>query len=186
MLLISDLTEPGSVRKMFETLLSEWGRMDVLINSVGMIDDRLFPRLNEATWDRVIQTNLTGIFYCVREAGRIMHKTGGHIINISSISAFTGRSGQAAYAASKRGLIALTTSAAKEWGPSAIQVNAVLPGFLETKMTASLTSEQREGIIKENVLGRSSTLEEVSDFVFHLSKMKSVSGQVFNLDSRIF
>lgn len=186
-LFISDLGDSGSVRKMFDDLLLKWGRIDVLINAAGKIDDRLFSRLNEAAWDRIIQTNLTGVFYCMREAGRIMDEHGGgHIINISSLGAFSGKAGQAAYTASKRGLIALTTSAAREWGAKAIQVNAVLPGFLATGMTASLTSEQRDRLIRENVLKRPSTLEEVSDFIFHLSNMKSVSGQVFNLDSRIF
>ena len=186
-LLISDLSDSGSVHKMFEGLLAKWGRLDVLINTVGVINDSLFARLSEVAWDRIIQTNLTGAFYCMREAGRIMHKHGGgHIINISSLTAFTGRAGQAGYTASKRGLIALTTSAAQEWGNSAIQVNAVLPGFLDTRMTDSLTSNQKDKIIKENVLDRPSTLEEVSDFIFHLSKMKYVSGQVFNLDSRIY
>lgn len=186
-LLVCDLKESGSVRKMFDDLLIKWGRIDVLINTAGIIDDRLFARIGEVEWDRVVQTNLTGAFYCMREAGRIMHQQeGGHIINLLSLSAFTGRAGQAAYAASKRGLAALTMSAAREWGPRAIQVNAVLPGLLDTGMTGSLTFDQKEKLIQENVLGRASTLEEVSEFIVHLSKMKYVSGQVFNLDSRIY
>lgn len=183
----SDLSDPGSVGKMFGDLLQKWKRIDVLINAAGVIDDRLFTRLNESAWDDVIRMNLTGAFYCMREAGRLMHdQGGGHIINISSLSAFTGRIGQAVYASSKRGVIALTTSAAKEWGAHAIQVNAVLPGFLDTGMTRLLTSPQKDNLIKENVLGRPSTLEEVSDFILHLSKMKFVSGQIFNLDGRIY
>lgn len=185
-LYLSDLGDSESTREMFDDFLKKWGRIDILINSAGVIDDRLFAQMSETAWDRVIRTNLTGVFYCMREAGRIMHEQrGGHIINIASLSAFTGRAGQAAYTASKRGLIALTTSAAQEWGSSAIQVNAVLPGFLDTRMTASLTLDQKRKMIRENVLNRPSTLEEVSDFIFHLSKMKHVSGQVFNLDSRI-
>jgi 3-oxoacyl-[acyl-carrier protein] reductase len=182
----SDLDDSTSTREMFSHFLKKWNRIDILINNAGVIDDHLFARLNEAAWDRIIRINLTGIFYCMREAGQIMRdQGGGHIINIASLSAFTGRIGQAAYAASKRGLIALTTSAAKEWGASAVQVNAVLPGFLNTQMTTSLTEEQKRKLIGENVLNRPSTLEEVSDFIFYLSKMKYVSGQVFNLDSRI-
>jgi 3-oxoacyl-[acyl-carrier protein] reductase len=183
---VSDLGDSESTRKMFDDFLTKWGKVDILINSVGVVDDHLFAKLSETAWDHVIQTNLTGIFYCMREAGRIMQKQGGHIINIASLSAFTGRAGQAAYTASKRGLIALTLSAAREWGVSAIQVNAVLPGFLDTRMTALLSPEHKKKLIEENILNRPSTLEEVSDFIYHLSRMKYVSGQVFNLDSRIY
>lgn len=184
---ISDLCNSESTRKMFADFLKKWGRIDILINSAGAIEDHLFARLSETSWDHIIRTNLTGIFYCMRAAGRIMQdQGGGHIINIASLSGFTGRVGQAAYTASKRGLIGLTTSAAREWGTSAIQVNAVLPGFLDTRMTASLASEQKRKLIGENVLDQPSTLEEVSNFIYHLSKMKYVSGQVFNLDSRIY
>lgn len=184
---ISDLRDSGSTRKMFDDFFKKWGRINILINSMGVTDDHLFARLNETSWDHVIRTNLTSIFYCMREAGQIMQDQGeGHIINITSLSAFTGRVGQAAYTASKRGLIALTTSAAQEWGASAIQVNAVLPGVLDTGMTDPLPPEQKLKLIGENVLKRSSTLEEVSEFIYHLSKMKYVSGQVFNLDSRIY
>lgn len=184
---LSDLGDSESTRKMFADFLKQLGRLDILINSAGVVDNHLFVRLSETAWDHVIRTNLTGIFYCMREAGRIMHgQGGGHIINIASLGALTGRVGQAAYTASKRGLIALTTSAAQEWGGSAIQVNAVLPGFLDTPMTASLSPGQREKLIGENALNRPSTLEEVSDFIYHLSNMKYVSGQVFNLDSRIY
>ncbi|HLG21658.1 MAG TPA: SDR family NAD(P)-dependent oxidoreductase, partial [Candidatus Manganitrophaceae bacterium] len=156
------------------------------INSAAITGDILFSRMEEGEWDQVIGVNLSGVFFCMREAGRAMVEKGeGHIINISSYAAYTGRVGQASYAASKRGLIALTQSAAKEWGRSGVQVNAVLPGYLPTPMTASLPPVEKKRMIQENTLGRPSTLEEVSRFIFDLSRMKHVSGQVFNLDSRI-
>lgn len=182
----ADLRDSGSVKKMFDELFERWGRLDLLINSAGIVDDRIYAKLDEAAWSSVLDVNLTGAFYCLREAGRIMQKQGGHIINIASLTGFTGRVGQAAYCASKRALIALTYSAAKEWGGDGIRVNAVLPGLLETKMTASLSPSQKAKIIDENILKRSSSLEEVSEFIRHLSKMKGVSGQIFNLDSRIY
>ena len=115
-----------------------------------------------------------------------MEKQGkGHVINIASGAAFAGRAGQSAYAASKRGLIGLSLSAAREWGGSGIQVNSICPGYLDTPMTAALSPAQSKKLISENVLGRASTLEEVADFVLMLSKMNHVSGQVFHLDSRI-
>jgi 3-oxoacyl-[acyl-carrier protein] reductase len=182
----ADVRNSKAVRKMFENLMTHWGRLDLLINNAGICRDNLLTRIDSAEWDDVIDTNLKGAFLCLREAGSVMQKRrGGHIINISSFAAVTGRVGQAAYTASKRGLIALTQSAAKEWGTDAIQVNAVFPGFLATPMTGELTPIEIERITKENALGRPSTLEEVSEFIFHLSKTKHVSGQTFNLDSRI-
>ncbi|MFQ5780646.1 MAG: SDR family NAD(P)-dependent oxidoreductase [Nitrospiria bacterium] len=184
----ADLRNPLSVRRIFDDLLGKWGRIDLLINNAAVRSDRLLMRMRRTDWDDVIDLNLSGTFFCMREAGRAMCRNGGggHIINIASYSAYTGRIGQASYTASKRGLIALTQTAAREWGSAAIQVNTVLPGFLSTSMTAGLTSERKEQLIEENLLRHSSTLEEVSEFILHLSKMKHVSGQTFNLDSRIY
>ena len=182
----ADLRDSKAVRKAFEELLKRWGRIDLLINNAGIFRDNLFTRIRQVEWEEVIDTNLKGAFFCMREAGNAMQKQkGGHIINISSFASLTGRVGQASYTASKRGLIALTQSAAKEWGADSIQVNTVIPGFLSTSMTKDLTPVQAKRIIEENVLRRPSTLEEVSTFILHLSKMKHVSGQIFNLDSRI-
>jgi 3-oxoacyl-[acyl-carrier protein] reductase len=182
----ADLRDSKAVRKVFKDLSKSWGRIDLLINNAGICRDDLFTRIQPAEWDEVIDTNLKGAFLCMREAGNVMQKQkGGHIINISSFASLTGRVGQASYTASKRGLIALTQSAAKEWGADAIQVNTVIPGFLSTPMTSDLTPFEIEQIMKDNVLERPSSLEEVSAFIFHLSRMKNVSGQTFNLDSRL-
>jgi len=183
----ADLRDAVAVRTIFEDLLKNWGQIDLLINAVGIRRDRLFARVREAEWDEVIDTNLRVPFLCMREAGRAMQKQKrGHIINISSYASLTGRVGQSSYTASKRGLIALTQSAAKEWGGDSIQVNTVFPGFLSTQMTADLSAIGKDQLAKENALQRPSTLKEVSEFIFHLSKMKHVSGQIFNLDSRIY
>lgn len=182
----ADLKDSLAVQKMFRCLADKWGGIDLLVNSAGMRNDSLLQATKAAGWDEVIAVNLSGAFYCMREAGALMQLCGsGHMINIASQAAFTGRIGQASYTAAKRGLIALTQSAAKEWGHAGIQVNAICPGLLPTPMTERLSEKQAKDIIKENVLGRHSTLEEVAQFVHHLSEMKHVSGQTFNLDSRI-
>ncbi len=182
----ADLKDPAAVQKMFRELEDRWGGADLLINNAGFRNDRLLQATKGSDWDEGIAMNLSGAFYCMREAASLMRLKGsGHIINISSQAAFTGRIGQASYTAAKRGLIAMSRSAAKEWGSVGIQVNAVCPGFLPTPMTEGLQTEQAEAIIAENVLGRHSTCEEVAQFVRHLSEMKHVSGQTFNLDSRI-
>jgi 3-oxoacyl-[acyl-carrier protein] reductase len=184
---VSDFRDPKSIRKMFDDLLATWGQIDLLINNAGIRHDRLFTRIDQAEWDEVIDVNLKGAFLCMQEAARAMQKRKrGHIINISSYAAMIGRTGQASYTASKRGLIALTQSAAKEWGEDSIQVNTVFPGFLSTAMTATVLPSEMKRIVGENSLKRTSTLEEISEFIFHLSSMKNVSGQIFNLDSRIF
>lgn len=182
----ADLRNPKAVKKMFDDLLKNWGEIDLLINNAGIRRDGLFTKISQAVWDEVVDTNLKSTFLCMREAGQAMQeRKGGHIINISSYSALVGRVGQASYSSSKMGLIALTQSAAKEWGRDFIQVNAVLPGFLVTPMTSDLSPVKVEQIIQQNVLQRPSTTTEVSEFIFHLSRMSHVSGQVFNLDSRI-
>jgi len=186
-LFASDFRDSKSVRKMFDDLLGNWGQIDLLINNAGIRHDGFFIRIDQAEWDDVIDVNLKGAFLCMQGAAKAMQeKKRGHIINLSSYAAMAGRAGQASYTASKRGLIALTQSAAREWGDDSIQVNAVFPGLLPTTMTVSLPPLEVERIIGENALKRSSTLEEISEFIIHLSKMKHVSGQIFNLDSRIF
>lgn len=182
----ADLRHAGAVRKIFDALLDQWGRLDLLINNAGITKDHLFARMPQADWDEVIGLNLSGAFFCMREAGHVMsYQGGGHIINVASRAALTGSVGQAAYAASKRGLIALGKTAAREWGEVPIQVNTILPGFLDTPMTEGLAQEKKTAWRKENLLSRLATTQEVSEFVFALSKMKHVSGQTFNLDSRV-
>jgi 3-oxoacyl-[acyl-carrier protein] reductase len=183
-LFCADLRNASAVRRMFDEVLARWGRLDVLINNAAISDQARFIRLTEAEWDDVLAVNLSGPFFCMREAAQRMSHPGTgvpHIINIVS-HALSGRIGQAAYAASKAGLLALTRSAAKEW--RTICVNAVAPGLLPTAMTASLTSTAQQALIAQNTLKRSSTFEEVCDFIVRLSRMRHVSGQLFTLDSR--
>jgi 3-oxoacyl-[acyl-carrier protein] reductase len=171
---------------MFQEIRKKWARVDVLINNAGAIDDAPAANMAENQWNRIIQINLTGLFFCMKFAAQWM-KTNqkGHIINLTSRSGLTGRAGQANYASAKAAVIALTKSAAKEWGADQIRVNAILPGLLPTAMGLKIKEKHRERIILENVLQKTSTIEEVSGFIYFLSNMESVSGQVFNLDSRI-
>jgi 3-oxoacyl-[acyl-carrier protein] reductase len=172
---------------MATSAVKEWGKIDLWINNAGTAHDRLMDKTQPKEWEQVITTNLHGAFYGTQEAARVMiQEMQGHIINISSLVGFRGAAGQAAYAASKAGLIGLTKSAAKELGQFNILVNAVLPGYLPTPMTRKLSPKRGLQIIEENVLGRTSDFDEVSRFIYHLSLMQHVSGQVFNLDSRIF
>lgn len=161
-------------------------RIDVLINNAGITGDKLFARLEEADWDAVLDTNLKGAFLCSRAAAkRMIKQREGSIILIGSYSALHPPIGQTAYAASKAGLIGLTKSLAKELGPRNIRVNCVLPGFLETRMTAALSEEARAAALARHALGRFNTVEDAARFVRTLCTLTHISGQVFQLDSRV-
>lgn len=182
----ADVRSSEDVNSMIDSVYERWGSLDILINNAGITKDEVLPRVKIEDWEETIATNLTGAFNTIRAvSGCIMKNRHGHIINISSMSGFKGKAGQAAYAASKAGLIGLTKSAASELREFNIQVNAVLPGFMTTDMTATLSESDRNKIISSNILNREQDINEVVEFVYNLSLMKNVSGQVFNLDSRI-
>jgi len=182
----ADVRQGTMVAAMIDVVVKRWGKVDVLVNNAGITRDRLAVRMSEQEWDDVISTNLTGPFQCIRAVSRVMmRQRSGHIISLASLSGLQGREGQVNYAAAKAGLIGLTRSTAKELGRFNIRANAVLPGFLATEMSTLVSEPVRSRIIEENALGRASTQEEIAEFIYHLSLMQHVSGQVFNLDSRI-
>ncbi len=171
---------------MVREAVRRWGRLDLLVNNAGVTLDRLLVRTSADQWAEVVETNLTGAFYTLQAAARVMiPKRRGHIVNVASLVGLQGRRGQAAYAAAKAGLIGLTRAAAAELGRYRIQVNALVPGWLPTDLGQALGGTYRAQIIRANVLGRPTSLSEVAEFVYHLSTMRHVSGQVFHLDSRL-
>lgn len=181
-----DVVDRSACQALVRAAIERFGRIDCLVNNAGLTADDSFARMSDADWQRVIDVNLKGAFLCSQAVSRPMASVrSGHIINISSWSARNGTRGQANYAAAKAGLIGLTQSLAKELGSRNVRVNAVLPGVLPTAMTARLTSSQLDELASSNVLGRIGTLEEVARFIVALSAMQNVSGQVFQLDSRI-
>jgi len=181
-----DLTDGTQVKAAIENVLKQHGRIDCLVNNAGATADALSWDLTNDEWDNVIAVNLKGPFHCARAVARSMtRQRGGHIINISSFSGRAGARGQANYAAAKAGLLGFTQSLARELGTRNVRVNAILPGVLPTKMTASLTAAQLEAFAQANVLGRINSLEEVARFIVFLAGTENISGQVFQLDSRI-
>jgi 3-oxoacyl-[acyl-carrier protein] reductase len=182
----ADVRISADIEKMISDTVQRWGSLDILVNNAGMTRDGLILRMTEKDWDDVLATNLTGPFRCVRAASEIMvGQKHGHIMNVSSITGVKGREGQANYAASKSGLISFTKVCARELGRFNIKVNAVMPGFLPTDMGTKIADAVIERILAESALGRVSESGEVADFIYHLSLMNNVSGQVFNLDSRM-
>lgn len=165
--------------------VSAFDRIDLLVNNAGITRDALLSRQTPEDWDDVLNTNLKGAHLTSQAVSRIMmRQRDGHIVNIGSYSALQPPLGQAAYAAAKAGLIGLTKSYAKELGKRNIRVNCVLPGFLETKMTAHLKEDAKAAALARHQLGRFNTIEEAAAFIAHLASMRHVSGQVFQLDSR--
>jgi 3-oxoacyl-[acyl-carrier protein] reductase len=182
----ADVKITADVEKMINHTVKRWGTVDILVNNAGMTRDGLILRMTENDWDDVIATNLSGPFHCVRAVSQVMlGQSDGHIINISSITGVHGREGQANYSASKSGLISFTKACARELGRFNIKVNAVLPGYMPTDMGVEITDTVLNRILGESALGRVAEPEEVADFIFYLSLMNNVSGQVFNLDSRV-
>lgn len=181
-----DVTNGEAAARAVNETVRQWGRLDVLVNNAGVTEDSLLAQMAEADWDRVLDVNLKGAFLCSQAAIRpMMKQRSGHIVNLSSFVARVGRAGQANYAAAKAGLIGLTESLAKEVGSRNIRVNAVLPGVLGTPMTAQLTTEQLAALADENALGRINTVEEVARFIVFLAGTQNISGQLFQLDSRV-
>jgi 3-oxoacyl-[acyl-carrier protein] reductase len=181
-----DVNQEPSCRSAVEETLRLWGRLDCLINNAGVTKDQLSSRLTEQDWDQVLSVNLEGAMRCTRAVlPPMIRRRGGHIINISSFAARQGPGGQAAYAAAKAGLLGLTQALAKEVGNRNVQVNAVLPGVLSTSMTDRLPPSRLDELAKANALGRLNSLDEVAAFIVFLSRMRDVSGQVFQLDSRV-
>lgn len=181
-----DVRDSLKVRQMIDSVVVRWGRLDVLVNNAGITRDRTILKMTNGEWNDVIDVNLSGPFWCLREAARVMSKEkAGHIINIASIMAVRPGFGNVNYAAAKAGLIALTKGAARELGRFHIFVNAVLPGFHETGMSEALPPEHKKRVIEDHVTGQSTRIEDLARVVLELAQNNSVSGQVFNVDSRV-
>ncbi|MCM8767789.1 MAG: 3-oxoacyl-[acyl-carrier-protein] reductase [Candidatus Omnitrophica bacterium] len=183
--MIIDITNQNEIEKETKKILEKWGRIDVLINNAGITRDKLIFRMSEKEWDEVLNVNLKGAFLCSKIIGQIMYKQrSGKIINMASIIGEIGNIGQANYSASKAGLIALTKSCAKEFARGGINVNAVAPGYILTKMTENLPDKIKEEMLKSIPLGRFGKPEEVAELVYFLASEKAnyITGQVFRID----
>ena len=171
--------------KTVEEVVKDFGGLDILVNNAGITKDGLMLRMSEAQWDAVIAVNLKSAFNFVHACVPVMmRRRGGSIINMASVVGVHGNAGQANYAASKAGMIALAKSVAQEMGPKGIRANAIAPGFIETAMTAALPDSVREEWKKKIPLRRGGTPDDVADVaVFLASNLSSyVSGQVIQVD----
>ncbi|MFH1878551.1 MAG: 3-oxoacyl-[acyl-carrier-protein] reductase [Candidatus Omnitrophota bacterium] len=180
-----DVTSPEDVEKFTKKTLDNFGNLDILVNNAGITRDNLVMRMSEQEWDTVLNVNLKGAFNCIKSVARpMMKKRSGKIVNMASIIGLMGNAGQANYAASKGGLIAMTKTVAKELGSRNINVNAIAPGFIQTDMTDKLSGESREKLLGLIPLGRMGKASDVAKIALFLACDDSeyVTGQVIQVD----
>ncbi|MBN1557304.1 MAG: 3-oxoacyl-[acyl-carrier-protein] reductase [Lentisphaerae bacterium] len=165
-----DVSRSDAVAETVERVLETFGRIDVLVNNAGITRDKLLARMTDEDWDSVLAVNLRGTFLFSRAVARpMMKQRSGAIVNIASIIGLIGNPGQCNYAASKAGVMALTKSTAKELASRNVRVNAVAPGFIETRMTDVLAEDVREKMLAAIPLRRLGTPEDVAEAVAFLA-----------------
>ena len=181
----ADVADSAQVKLMFEAIRSELGAVDILINNAGIAHTGLLTDMTDDEWQRLINTDLSGTFYCCREALRDMIRAhSGVIINIASMWGEVGASCEAAYSASKAGVIGLTKALAKEVGPSGIRINAVSPGVVMTDMMADYTQDEINALKDETPLNALGTPEDIAEAVLFLASEKArfITGQVLSVN----
>ena len=185
MALAMDVTNYEMVEEGINKILDKMGKVDILVNNAGITKDNLLLRMSLADWDAVINVNLKGTFNCIKAVTRPMIKQrSGRIISIASIIGLMGNPGQANYAASKAGIIALTKTVAKELASRNINANAVAPGFIQTEMTAKLSEEIKKKMQEAIPLGTLGTPEDVANVCLFLASSESsyITGQTITVD----
>jgi 3-oxoacyl-[acyl-carrier protein] reductase len=180
-----DVADPAQVKAGFQQLLTNFGRLDILVNNAAITRDTLALRMKLEDWDAVLRTNLTGAHLCVQQAlGAMLKQRSGRIINIASVVAETGNAGQANYVASKAGLIGLTRAIAVEVASRSITVNAIAPGFIETPMTNVLPQELKDKMKSLIPLARFGTDREIAAAIAFLASDEAayITGQVLDVN----
>ena len=180
-----DVSDFEACTNMIKQIISEFGKIDVLVNNAGITRDMLLMRMKESDFTDVIDVNLVGTFNITKNViPYMMKQKNGRIINISSVVGITGNAGQTNYSASKAGIIGFTKSLAKEVGSRNILVNAVAPGFIQTDMTDILKDEIKQELIKNIPLKRFGNATDVANVVKFLASKESsyITGQVINID----
>lgn len=184
-----DVTNAVSIPNIAKEIVDQFGRIDVLVNNAGIVRDQLLMRMKAEDWDAVLATNLTSVYGCCQSVLRTMLKQrSGRIINISSVVAQTGNSGQTNYAASKAGLIGFSKSLAREIASRGITVNVVAPGMINTDMTAEIEGFAREALLERIPMARLGLPDEVASVVCFLASDDAayITGQVVAVNGGLY
>ncbi len=184
-----DVADAASVENGVKTVLAAHGQIDVLVNNAGVTEDNLLLRMSKEAWDRVISTNLTGVFLLTQAVVKAMlRKRYGRIVNITSVVGLMGNAGQVNYAATKAGLVGLTKTVARELASRNITCNAVAPGFIGTAMSEKMTDAARESLSGQIPLGRLGTPDDVAAAVAYLASDEAsyVTGTVLNVSGGLY
>ena len=179
---VSDFEACG---QMMADIVARYGRLDILVNNAGITRDNLLMKMSEEDFDAVINTNLKGVFNCIKHISRQMLKQkAGRIINISSVSGVLGNAGQANYCAAKAGVIGITKSAARELASRGITVNAVAPGFISTEMTDVLSDSIKSSVTEQIPMKKFGETQDIAGAVAFLASedAKYITGQVLCVD----
>lgn len=180
-----DVADEDSVKAAVKAAIAKFGKIEILVNNAGITKDTLIMRMKRADWDSVIQTNLSGAYFCTQAVITSMLKQRwGRVVNISSVFGQMGQAGQANYAASKAGLIGFTMAMAREVASRNITVNAVAPGYIETAMTEGLAEELKSKVNEMIPLGRAGTDMEVANAVRFLASEEAsyITGHVLSVN----
>jgi 3-oxoacyl-[acyl-carrier protein] reductase len=184
-----DVGSRESIEGLFASEIKDKVHLDVLVNNAGMTWDGLIVRMKPEQWEKIIQVNLSGAFYCLQEAAKIMmRQRAGRIVNVSSVVGQSGNAGQANYVSAKAALIGLTKTAAQELAPRGITVNAVAPGFIATDMTAALPEEVAAKYMERIPLKRFGTAEDIAATVAFLASEGAsyITGQVIGVNGGLY
>jgi 3-oxoacyl-[acyl-carrier protein] reductase len=181
----ADVTRAGDVNAWVQATRERFSTLDCVIHNAGFTRNARLVNVEEADWDATLAVHLKASFLISKACLRPMLRQGGHLIFISSVVATTGNPGQVSYASAKAALVGLARSLAREYGSKNIRVNVVCPGFHKTRLSDGLTPEAETAIREKHLLPVTTDLDEVKQFMLWLAQSRSISGQVFNLDSRI-